>query len=508
VGREAHPGPARGGMTRRAEARFRREPRRASASLVVPRFTSPCAARLLGWLAAASVVLGPPSPAHATTYYVRQTVGDDANDGLSPEHAWRHVEKLSPAMQAGDTAYVGPGLYREGVDVQNDGRVDARIVFIGDTTGQHTGDPPGIVMLAGSDPVDGAIFVPDDAPGTYHASFPAYPVWGAVEMEGPQFRYLRTSQTKEHLVDGLSELEVVARIPSSYFYDPESKVLHLHTSDGRLPAQHRMEVIVRGNGFFVQGKHFVTISGFTLRSMQDAGISFFKGSGDGVAFDNVAYGSRQGVRVYGATNVLLYDNILFRNENSGAYFAAQSSGGSALGNRCYENVKGLRWSSQSNHALALDNVLFDNQEDGLAIEEMRGAILRRNRMVGNLHSQLLVLKSEYSSEANCFAPTSGDALVADFFPFPYQGRYKNLAEYQRAQHEDLHSREGGCEAPPVKLDVHQLDAEASGYAERARHILDGTLVPTPEATPAPAASPWEGGSLAPVLRYLKSLFAK
>ena len=36
-----------------------------------------------------------PLEAIATTYYVRQTVGDDAHDGTSPATAWQHAAKLS-----------------------------------------------------------------------------------------------------------------------------------------------------------------------------------------------------------------------------------------------------------------------------------------------------------------------------------------------------------------------------------------------------------------------------
>jgi len=82
-----------------------------------------------------------PLEAIATTYYVRQTVGDDAHDGTSPATAWQHAAKLSAAMHAGDVAYIGPGLYREQITVLNDGAPDARIAFIADTTGQRTGDP-------------------------------------------------------------------------------------------------------------------------------------------------------------------------------------------------------------------------------------------------------------------------------------------------------------------------------------------------------------------------------
>src|SRR2546430_1235671 len=144
----------------------------------------------------------------------------------------------------------------------------------------------------------------------------------------------------------MSPVDVVAKLASTYYYDEAEKVLYLHTSDGRPPATHEMELIYRGNGILVQGKHYVTVMGFTFRHMHDSGVSFFKGAGDGIAVDNTSYGSRQGIRVYGAPNVLVYGNTLFRNENCGVYFAAASTNGWAIGNTCYENIKGVRWSSQ------------------------------------------------------------------------------------------------------------------------------------------------------------------
>src|SRR5437667_9851224 len=97
-------------------------------------------------LLAAGLMVLLPLEAIAATYYVRQTVGDDSHDGTSPETAWQHIGKLSAAMQAGDIAYIGPGLYREQITVLNDGAPDKRITFIADRTGQHTGRPPSGAM--------------------------------------------------------------------------------------------------------------------------------------------------------------------------------------------------------------------------------------------------------------------------------------------------------------------------------------------------------------------------
>src|SRR5437870_8447890 len=110
------------------------------------RISDPLKAARRVLLSAALIVLLP-LEASATTYYVRQTVGDDTHDGTSPETAWQHIGKLSAAMHAGDTAYVGPGLYREMITVLNDGAPDNRITFIGDASGQRSGDPPGVVMI-------------------------------------------------------------------------------------------------------------------------------------------------------------------------------------------------------------------------------------------------------------------------------------------------------------------------------------------------------------------------
>ena len=406
-------------------------------------------------------MLGLAPVASARTFYVRQSAGDDAGDGLSPATAWRHVARLSEVMAAGDTAYVGPGLYREQIEVRRSGTAEQPIVFVADETGRHTGDAPGVVMLTGAEPVDESIFVAAGPPGVYTAPFPAWQVWGVVEMDGPQGRYVRVAITPEYLVDKLPPVDVVAKRRSSYHYDEATRTLYLHTSDDRPPSAHEFELVQRGNGILARGgKEFVTVIGFTFRHVQDAGVSFFNGSGHGTVVRVTAYGSRQGVRVYASPDVLVYGSTLFRNENSGVYFAARSTGGRAIGNTSYENVKGLRWSSDSTHGMALDNVLFDNTERGLSLENADGAIVRGNRLVHNAVSQLQVLQSRYASDENCFEAGPGE-LVADFRPFGYADHFDRLAAYQQAQKQDPRSRDGGCEPPPAKVDVLALHARTS-----------------------------------------------
>jgi hypothetical protein len=440
-----------------------------------------CAQRLL--IASLAVLVS--HDAVAAVYYVRQTIGDDAKDGRTPATAWKHLAKLG-TVQPGDTAYVGPGLYREEIELKYDGTPDARITFIADSTGKYTGDPPGRVMLAGSDPVDGISFRPTSSAGVYSLLVPEYhPVLGVVEMDSAQFRYRPARQTKEYLVDKLTELQIVEKLPSHFYYDEESRTLYMHTSDGKPPRTHEIELIHRGFGIYLPGKHSITVIGFTFRHMSDAGISFFKGAADGAALFNTSYGSRQGIRVYTATNILIYGNTLFRNENAGVYFANVSSNGSAIRNVTYENVKGIRWGSKSVNGVALENVAFDNLEAGISLEDVKAATVRANRIGNNRQTQLLVFDAEYNSDENCFERSGPDQSIAHFIPWPREQVFKTLREYLEARHQDLGSRENGCGAWPDKLDVHKMHSEATGYLERALRILG----PPVDVTPRPGVSP-------------------
>lgn len=419
-------------------------------------------------LGLASNAVAPSESISGRVFYVRQTIGDDANDGLSPQTAWRSLSKLEKAMKAGDTAYVGPGLYREMVTVANSGTAEAWISFVGDPTGQHTGDPPGSVMVTGADPMDETAFVAQSGAGLYATShFQGHSLW-VVEMDGPQYQYTNILNTAEHLRKGMSELEVVTRLASTYHYDRESGTLYIHTSDGQPPASHEIELIRRNYGFVTYGKHYISVTGFTFRHMGTAGINFDKNSGHCLALENTSYGSWQGIRISNSSHVRVERNTVFRNGNSGIYFLSESTHGLAVGNVAYENAKGIRWSSNSVSGAALDNVTFDNREVGIAIERTDEISVSNNIMVNNKTSQLLALKSRYTSQANCYE--SGDAAQMTAKIAEYEN-YKTLSDFQQAASQDLNAQEK-CGPLPQKIDVHQLHAETTTYAECARKILD------------------------------------
>ncbi len=119
----------------------------------------------------------------------------------------------------------------------------------------------------------------------------------------------------------------------------------------------------------------------------------------------------------------------------------------------------------------MDNALFDHQECGISLEHVANALLRRNRLVNNTISQLLVIDSRYSSENNCFESRGPEQLIADFHPFVARTQYRSLVDYQQAQRQDLHSTKTGCGPLPEKVNVHALHAESTAYRENARTKL-------------------------------------
>lgn len=84
-----------------------------------------------------------------TTYYVRKS-GNDGNDGDTPAGAWLTIDKAANEVAAGDTVYIGSGVYRELVTMDTSGSSGNQISYIGDVDGVQTGDP-GLVIITAHD---------------------------------------------------------------------------------------------------------------------------------------------------------------------------------------------------------------------------------------------------------------------------------------------------------------------------------------------------------------------
>lgn len=82
-----------------------------------------------------------------TTYYVRRG-GDDTDHGSTAKHAWATLGHAAKTTMAGDTIYVGGGVYEEQVLCSRAATAKQPIRFIADTRGKYTGDRGQVTIIA------------------------------------------------------------------------------------------------------------------------------------------------------------------------------------------------------------------------------------------------------------------------------------------------------------------------------------------------------------------------
>ena len=95
-----------------------------------------------------------------TTYYVRASMGNDGNTGLSPAQAWLTVDKAANEVAAADTVYIGADIYPEAVTMDTPGTSGNVISFIGDITGVYTGDAGPVIISGHASLTTGAAHAP------------------------------------------------------------------------------------------------------------------------------------------------------------------------------------------------------------------------------------------------------------------------------------------------------------------------------------------------------------
>jgi len=113
------------------------------------------------------------------TYYVRASMGNDGNTGLSPAQAWLTVDHAANNVAANDTVYIGAGTYREMVTIDTNGASGTEIVWVGDVTGENTGDP-GLVVITAHDADDAAAV----REYSLHMNFKSFNWWQDVVFAG------------------------------------------------------------------------------------------------------------------------------------------------------------------------------------------------------------------------------------------------------------------------------------------------------------------------------------
>ena len=100
---------------------------------------------LIASLVCSHAVLGVETAAAAESLWVDAHYGDDQNDGLSANDAFRTIQRAADAALPGTTVHILPGVYRETVVPAVDGTANAPIVYVAE-------EGPGTVIVRGSEP--------------------------------------------------------------------------------------------------------------------------------------------------------------------------------------------------------------------------------------------------------------------------------------------------------------------------------------------------------------------
>ena len=154
-------------------------------------------------------------------------------------------------------------------------------------------------------------------------------------------------------------------------------------------------VVVRGRdrGFYVSGKSWVTIEGFTVTETVSDGIRVSGGSSNikligntvSLAGQPVSGKTAKGISVTDSTNVTVRGNVLHHNSTFGIYLASTSNS-TVVGNSSSFNARvysraasGIRLHSASNNTIS-SNITHDNEDSG--IELVTGS--RDNLVVNNV----------------------------------------------------------------------------------------------------------------------------
>jgi parallel beta-helix repeat protein len=117
-----------------------------------------------------------PSPA-PTTIFVR-TGGDDGNNGIDAQHAFRTITRAAQVAFSGYRIVVGPGRYTEGVTTTTTGLAPHGLMFVADASGALTGDPAGPVIVDATGTAAGAGFKLTNSPDS---SVDGFTITGAVD---------------------------------------------------------------------------------------------------------------------------------------------------------------------------------------------------------------------------------------------------------------------------------------------------------------------------------------
>ncbi|HEY3330769.1 MAG TPA: right-handed parallel beta-helix repeat-containing protein [Capsulimonadaceae bacterium] len=205
--------------------------------------------------ALSSLLLASPL-AFGATFYVNATSGSDMSTGLTTDHAWKTLAKVSAAKFApGDSILLARNeIWREQLIVPSSGQAKARL-----TIGAYGfGAQP---MIAGSDTLSGWRFV---SGATYAAKVSTSPTNLYDGDAGLQSVPMLKHPTRSE-VDGT---------PGSWCFDKAKETVYVQLADQSNPDTHSVAAAVRKFGIYSANHSFVSVHDIAVKEVTQAAIYF------------------------------------------------------------------------------------------------------------------------------------------------------------------------------------------------------------------------------------------
>lgn len=197
----------------------------------------------------------------ARNLYVNNQTGNDQNDGLSPERAWKTLATAAPKLQPGDVLHLAPGTYYESFKMVNSGTPQQPIVIQGNNA-----------VLSGLKPV------PDDswqkiADNLYHSP-------NTVRTDALRPRVFNAQNVMICIPKGTPE----TLKPGQALWN--AKGIYVRTRDNVHPKDMKLKGFYRVSGVIYTGQSYITVNNLIAENFANDGFNVH-GYCRGLVFNNI-----------------------------------------------------------------------------------------------------------------------------------------------------------------------------------------------------------------------------
>jgi parallel beta-helix repeat protein len=345
-----------------------------------------------------------PSVAGAATYHV-SVRGNDAAAGTAAA-PWRSLQHAADALKPGDTAVVGPGTYRERIEVKRGGTAEAPITL--------TALPGARVVVSGADLLPDGWSRVEGSDGAYsHDWTLRFPINGPNDLTHPgEKEHELTGRAEQVIHDGRLLRQVLRReqlAPDTFHVDLGAKKLLVWLRHGGNPADADLEVSTRTQWLVAApGVSHVRVRGITFRHAANHAQrgSFFLGGGNsrGWVVEDCVFERANGPGASFAGHGHLIRRCVFR-DNGQLGFGASGCHQTSVEDSgiCRNNTKGYSTGWEAG---------------GLKVSLSRGFVLQRCRVVDNRGPGIWYdIGNERAEVSHCYVADNDEAGI--FYEISY-----------------------------------------------------------------------------------------